>query len=641
MNTAHGVSGAHDVPGKLGCSKGESTEADFHGIKALPASSSDAVGCSEGNGSVAGETSIDAAPCSSGAGANAAVTKESAAANKDTMDPPRRAPMKRERPRRSDESTSTRSSPLKAPRDMSIEEQRSTKEESDEDVKDRELKRLRQELEAEQCRGESQKRRIESLTQQLQAANNSLEKSKEYMSGRLVQLARWERDKAQDYLTCEASRLGKHRLEVDRISGAGHWFWEGGSEAERIKEMREHLKVEKASIEGIRRKVGKQEKLQRSKVLDNGDSDTGVEEGEEVLVMREICSQRATCLNREENELQKLERQLKIDRDLYRKQQIRLHAEVNSNFRHYPKLNHGRYQLLNLIGKGGFSEVFKALDLQTMTTVALKIHELDRNMTEPQRESFMRHALRERDIQKNMQHSRIVHLSDCFAISTMAFATVLELCEGDSLDAYIKKNGALQEKDARAIIIQILSGLRYMNTNGRKVIHYDLKPGNLFFHGGQVKISDFGLSKIVNESSGETIELTNQGAGTYWYLPPECFCSCSTPKISNKVDIWSTGVIFYELLFNRRPFGHEQSQEALMRSAVAGNAFEVVMPKEPKISNDAKEFMLRLLTVDREKRPDVLEACNDPYLKASKQLSKVQQSQIDESQIDTSCGFFP
>merc|ERR1711957_86256 len=145
------------------------------------------------------------------------------------------------------------------------------------------------------------------------------------------------------------------------------------------------------------------------------------------------------------------------------------------------------------------------------------------------------------------------------------------------------------------------SGLKYMNLHGpdgQKIIHYDLKPGNLFYHCGEVKIADFGLSKVVQAFSGESIELTSQGAGTYWYLPPECFLPSrggEPPKISNKVDVWSTGVIFFELLFSRRPFGHEQSQEAMLRAAMAGQAFHVEIPSASKVSAYGMEFLKRLL----------------------------------------------
>lgn len=68
-----------------------------------------------------------------------------------------------------------------------------------------------------------------------------------------------------------------------------------------------------------------------------------------------------------------------------------------------------------------------------------------------------------------------------------------------------------------------------------------------------MKITDFGLSKIMDDPSASKLELTSQGVGTYWYLPPECFGAedsiNSQPKISNKVDIWSLGVVLYEMLF--------------------------------------------------------------------------------------------
>jgi len=183
----------------------------------------------------------------------------------------------------------------------------------------------------------------------------------------------------------------------------------------------------------------------------------------------------------------------------------------------------------------------------------------------------------------------------------------------------MKRNAPLPEKEAKSIVFQILTGIRYLNTKkdheGQSFIHYDLKPGNIFFHLGEVKIGDFGLSKIVDEPcGGDTIELTSRGVGTYWYLPPECMLG-NASKISNKVDVWSAGVIFYELMFNRRPFGHGMTQDEIWHSSAREGTFELVIPPQKNVSAEAKEFLQRLLSDNRDRRPDVFEALADTYLR--------------------------
>lgn len=141
------------------------------------------------------------------------------------------------------------------------------------------------------------------------------------------------------------------------------------------------------------------------------------------------------------------------------------------------------------------------------------------------------------------------------------------------------------------IISQILSGLKYLNSLPKKIIHYDLKPQNIIFHNGEIKISDFGLAKIMEDNT-EKIELTSQGVGTYWYLPPECFdTSKNPPGISSKVDVWSVGVILYELLFGFRPFGHAMSQDRILKEGVIVNARKVEFPPKPPVSDSCKVFI--------------------------------------------------
>lgn len=89
---------------------------------------------------------------------------------------------------------------------------------------------------------------------------------------------------------------------------------------------------------------------------------------------------------------------------------------------------------------------------------------------------------------------------------------------GKDLDAVLKATPVLPEREARIIMVQIFQGLVYLNKRAQKIIHYDLKPGNVLFDElGVAKVTDFGLSKIVEDDVGsQGMELTSQGAGTYW-----------------------------------------------------------------------------------------------------------------------------
>lgn len=88
-------------------------------------------------------------------------------------------------------------------------------------------------------------------------------------------------------------------------------------------------------------------------------------------------------------------------------------------------------------------------------------------------------------------------------------------------------------------------------------------PGNILLGcgsvSGEIKITDFGLSKVMDDDKYNPehgMDLTSQGAGTYWYLPPECFVvGKDPPKISSKVDVWSVGVIFFQCLYGKRVRG--------------------------------------------------------------------------------------
>uniref|UniRef100_A0A673NAD9 non-specific serine/threonine protein kinase n=1 Tax=Sinocyclocheilus rhinocerous TaxID=307959 RepID=A0A673NAD9_9TELE len=334
----------------------------------------------------------------------------------------------------------------------------------------------------------------------------------------------------------------------------------------------------------------------------------------------EIFKLRLGHLKKEEAEIQAELERLERVRNLHIRELKRINNEDSSQFKDHPTLNE-RYLLLHLLGRGGFSEVYKAFDLTEQRYAAVKIHQLNKNWREEKKENYHKHACREYRIHKQLDHPRIVKLYDYFSLDTDTFCTVLEYCEGNDLDFYLKQHKLMSEKEARSIVMQIVNALRYLNEIKPPIIHYDLKPGNILLVDGnacgEIKITDFGLSKIMDDDSYgvDGMDLTSQGAGTYWYLPPECFVvGKEPPKISNKVDVWSVGVIFFQCLYGRKPFGHNQSQQDILQENTILKATEVQFPSKPVASNEAKAFIRRCLAYRKEDRFDVHQLGSDSYL---------------------------
>lgn len=123
------------------------------------------------------------------------------------------------------------------------------------------------------------------------------------------------------------------------------------------------------------------------------------------------------------------------------------------------------------------AEVHKAFDLEKQRYVACKIHQLNKDWKQEKKDNYVKHALREYDIHKKLEHPRIVRLFDVFEIDTSSFCTVLEYCDGHDLDFYLKQHKCIPEREARSIVMQIVNALKYLNEIKPPIIHYDLKPG--------------------------------------------------------------------------------------------------------------------------------------------------------------------
>uniref|UniRef100_A0A8C9T6Y9 non-specific serine/threonine protein kinase n=1 Tax=Scleropages formosus TaxID=113540 RepID=A0A8C9T6Y9_SCLFO len=463
------------------------------------------------------------------------------------------------------------------------------------------------------------------LRRQLDEQQRMLERYKERLNKCVTMSKKLLIEKSkQEKMACRDKSM-QDRLRLGHFTTVRHGAsfteqWTDGYAFQNLIKQQERINSQREDIERQRKLLGKRKPPAMGQT-----PPPSLEQNNGTLFLyheqEEIFKLRLGHLKKEEAEIQAELERLERVRNLHIRELKRIHNEDNSQFKDHPTLN-DRYLLLHLLGRGGFSEVYKAFDLTEQRYVAVKIHQLNKNWRDEKKENYHKHACREYRIHKELDHPRIVKLYDYFSLDTDSFCTVLEYCEGNDLDFYLKQHKLMSEKEGRSIIMQIVSALKYLNDIRPPIIHYDLKPGNILLVNGtacgEIKITDFGLSKIMDDDSYNSVdgmELTSQGAGTYWYLPPECFVvGKEPPKISNKVDVWSVGVIFYQCLYGRKPFGHNQSQQDILQENTILKATEVQFPPKPVVSPEAKAFIRRCLAYRKEDRIDVHQLASDPYL---------------------------
>merc|ERR1719414_772624 len=510
--------------------------------------------------------------------------------------------------------------------------------------------RLEEDMELQAAKIDELGRRLNTVNKESASQKETINRCLNVVKELLIEKSTIERKEART--KCMQNRLRLGQFVTQRVGASFQENWTDGYAFQELSKRQEEITQEREEIDKRRkmlqkkRPVDKESKKaaqaaaannsgkfdQSHNMLQNGggnDETTFIRPpARDALTMQEyyeseeILKLRQNSLKKDDSEISSEMEKLERERNLHIRELKRIHNEDQSRYNNHPVLN-DRYLLLMLLGKGGFSEVHKGFDLKEQRYVACKIHQLNKDWKDDKKANYIKHALREYNIHKNLEHSRIVKLFDVFEIDANSFCTVLEYCDGHDLDFHLKQNKIIPERESRSIIMQVVSALKYLNEIKPPIIHYDLKPGNILLTGGNVlsgdiKITDFGLSKIMDEEVYNPIEgmdLTSQGAGTYWYLPPECFVvGKAPPKISSKVDVWSVGVIFYQCLYGKKPFGHNQSQATILEENTILKATDVQFPNKPTVSAEAKNFIRKCLAYRKDDRMDVLEMVKDIYM---------------------------
>eukprot|EP01069_Polyplicarium_translucidae_P008438 Polyplicarium_translucidae@DN3223_c0_g1_i1.p1 len=260
--------------------------------------------------------------------------------------------------------------------------------------------------------------------------------------------------------------------------------------------------------------------------------------------------------------------------------------------------------------------------------MAAKITRLDETaMTSEEEEYLIQLTCREVTLQRKLKHEHIVEMKCCFEINPRVLVAILDLSNERDIDDYLHKHGPIPEGVAKLWTSQILRGLQYIHEVGN-VVHFDLKPHNILVHDGRVKISDFGLHQAVGTQGKALMDMRDKfnHVGTVWYMPPEHIEAALAQQHSEfdgRFDVWSAGVILFEMLFRRRPFGARSTPDDRVShdhiAALIAHEFRtkgLLFPAAPAVSEACKRCLSRMLSPSAQ-RPTARKALDDPWFNST------------------------
>lgn len=309
-----------------------------------------------------------------------------------------------------------------------------------------------------------------------------------------------------------------------------------------------------------------------------------------------------------------------------------------------------RYEIIKNIGEGGMANVYLAYDTILDRKVAIKVLRGDLSNDE----KFVRRFQREALSASSLSHPSVVEIYDV-GEDDGTFYIVMEYVEGKTLKQLIKKRGSLTLSESIDIMLQVTDGISHAHDS--YIIHRDLKPQNIMIKDdGMIKIMDFGIAMALNSTQ---LTQTNSVMGSVHYLPPE---QASGKGCTIRSDIYSMGIVFYELLTGALPFKGENAVEIALKqmrdpipsirkknNAIPQSVENVILKataKNPKNRySDAKEMHADLLTVLNEDRmsesrlvfkyPEIESEEVKPVKKVVKEEVKIKVKEKEEEVIAT------
>ncbi len=249
------------------------------------------------------------------------------------------------------------------------------------------------------------------------------------------------------------------------------------------------------------------------------------------------------------------------------------------------------YKIIEKIGEGGMGEVFLAEDENLGRMVAIKAlaPELLRNS------ELIERFKQEARVQASLIHPNIVSLFTFFSEQNSMYM-VLEYAPGKTLKEEIKQLGVIEESKALLLLHQILEGVGYAHQKG--IVHRDLKPSNIMLdENDAVKIMDFGIAKVLGDRG---MTKTGTKMGTIYYMSPEQIRAAK--DIDQRTDIYSLGIVLYEMLTGRVPFNTNTESDFEIMNEIVNNSFPDVRKYNPSVSEITAKVIDKMIAKQKEER---------------------------------------
>ena len=246
-----------------------------------------------------------------------------------------------------------------------------------------------------------------------------------------------------------------------------------------------------------------------------------------------------------------------------------------------------RYEILSKVGAGGMSDVYKAKDHILSRFVAIKV--LKQEFSEDS--SFVTKFRAEAQSAAGLEHPNIVNIYDVGSENGLYYI-VMEYVEGITLKTYIEKKGQLSFKESASIAIQVARGIEA--AHNKNIIHRDIKPQNIMvLRDGSVKVADFGIACLADAHQ----TLAQEALGSVHYISPE---QAKGERLDARSDIYSAGVVLYEMLTGRLPFEGDSAVSVAIQhlSSVPLNPREI----DPEIPEALELICMKAMNPDLNRR---------------------------------------